>query len=69
MNTSNNILNYDDLLKAVTALVTTEKDKLNFLAWFEWYGCDCWNGEHYVMENGFRLYPILDLSSIKEVEE
>lgn len=50
--------NYDELLKAATAYGATKENRINLLTWFECYGRDYWNGEHYKMENGLRLYPI-----------
>ena len=53
-----NYYNYKELAEKATAYGATKEDRINLFNWFECYGRDYWNGEHYTMENGVRLCPI-----------
>ena len=55
-----NYYNYNELKEKATAFGATKEDRINLFNWFECYGRDYWNGEHYVMGNGARLCPIYE---------
>ena len=55
-----NYYKYDKLRKKAMHKTATKEDRLNLLSWLEQYGMDYWNGEHYDIDDGYVLYPILE---------
>lgn len=57
------LYDYDELKNKALAPDATKADRLNLLDWFQNYGTMYWNGEYYDLDNGLRLYPIIEMDA------